>query len=132
MPATGDAGRTIEVQEPRSSRWLRASPASGEVEPDENLLDAAHREFFEETGHTLAGPAIPLAPVLQMAGRLVHVSAIEADLDPSTIRSNSFPLEWPPRSGQVRQFPEVDRAAWFEITHAQAKSTKDRSLCSTK
>ena len=89
-----------------------------------NLLDAAHREFFEETGLTLEGPAIPLAPVRQRAGKLVHVWAIEADIDPATIRSNSFPLEWPPRSGQVRQFPEVDRAAWFDLAEARSKIHK--------
>ena len=100
------------------------SVAKGEVEPAENLLDAAHREFFEETGITMAGRAIPLAPVWQAGGKLVHVWAIEADIDPSTIRSNSFPLEWPPRSGQVRQFPEIDRAAWFEIAEARSKIHK--------
>ena len=78
----------------------------------------------EETGLTLAGPAIPLAPIRQASGKLVHVWAIEADIDPSTIRSNSFPLEWPPRSGQVRQFPEVDRAAWFDLAEARSKIHK--------
>ena len=75
-------------------------------------------------GITIAGRAIPLAPVRQAGGKLVHVWAIEADLDPSTIRSNSFPLEWPPRSGQVRQFPEVDRAAWFNLAEARSKVHK--------
>ena len=100
------------------------SVAKGEVERDEDLLDAAHREFSEETGLTLAGPAMPLAPMRQAAGKLVHVWAIEADIDPSAIQSNSFPLEWPPRSGQVRQFPEVDRAAWFDLADAQSKIHK--------
>ena len=63
------------------------------------------REFFEETGLTLAGPTMALAPVRQAAGKLVYVWVIEADIDPFAIWSNSFPLEWPPRSGQVRQFP---------------------------
>ena len=75
------------------------SVAKGEVEGDEDLLHAAHREFSEETGFTLAGRAFPLAPIRQASGKLVRVWAIEADIDPSTIRSNSFPLEWPPRSG---------------------------------
>ena len=100
------------------------SVAKGEVEPDEDLLHAAHREFSEETGLTLAGPAIPLAPIRQASGKLVHVWAIEADIDPSVIQSNSFPLEWPPRSGQVRQFPEVDRAAWFDLADARSKIHK--------
>ena len=67
---------------------------------------------------------MPLAPVRQAAGKQVHVWAIEADIDPSTIQSNSFPLEWPPRSGQARQFPEVDRAAWFGLADARSKIHK--------
>jgi predicted NUDIX family NTP pyrophosphohydrolase len=100
------------------------SVAKGEVERDEDLLDAAHREFLEETGLALAGPVTALDPVRQPTGKLVHVWAIEADPDPSAIQSNSFPLEWPPRSGQVRQFPEVDRAAWFDIAEAEGKIHK--------
>ena len=100
------------------------SVAKGEVEADEELLDSAHREFFEETGLRLAGPAIPLAPVRQAGGKLIHVWAIEADIDASVVQSNSFPLEWPPRSGKVRQFPEVDRAAWFDLADARSKIHK--------
>ena len=98
------------------------SVAKGEVEPDEELLQAAHREFAEETGLTLEGPTIALGPARQASGKLVHVWAIEADIDPSRIRSNTFPLEWPPRSGQIREFPEVDRAAWFSVTEARSKN----------
>jgi predicted NUDIX family NTP pyrophosphohydrolase len=65
-----------------------------------------------------------LDPVRQASGKLVHAWAIEAEIDPASIRSNSFPLEWPPRSGHVRQFPEVDRAAWFDITEALSKIHK--------
>jgi predicted NUDIX family NTP pyrophosphohydrolase len=97
------------------------SVAKGEVETGEDLLQAAHREFSEETGLTLAGPATPLAAVRQASGKLVHVWAIEADIDPTAIESNSFQLEWPPRSGQVQQFPEVDRAAWFGLAEARSK-----------
>jgi predicted NUDIX family NTP pyrophosphohydrolase len=100
------------------------SVAKGEVEPGEDLLHAAHREFSEETGFTLVEPAIPLAPIRQASGKLVHVWAIEADIDPSVVQSNSFPLEWPPRSGQIRQFPEVDRAAWFDLAEARNKIHK--------
>ena len=100
------------------------SVAKGEVEQDEDLLHAAHREFSEETGLTLIGREIPLAAVRQAGGKLVHVWAIEADIDPAVVQSNSFPLEWPPRSGQVRQFPEVDRAAWFDLADARSKIHK--------
>jgi predicted NUDIX family NTP pyrophosphohydrolase len=100
------------------------SVAKGEVEQHEDLLSAARREFAEETGLALPGPATPLAPVRQPSGKLVHVWAIEADIDPSTIRSNVFPLEWPPRSGILRQFPEVDRAAWFDLDAARSRIHK--------
>ena len=100
------------------------SVAKGEAAQDENLLDAAHREFSEETGLTLAAPATALTPVRQPGGKLVHVWAIEADIDPAAIRSNLFPLEWPPRSGHVRQFPEVDRGAWFDLAEARTKIHK--------
>ena len=97
------------------------SVAKGEVEQKEDLVDAARREFAEETGLTMAGPILPLTPLRQASGKLIHVWAIEADLDPSAVRSNLFPLEWPPRSGEVRQFPEVDRAAWFDLAEARSK-----------
>jgi predicted NUDIX family NTP pyrophosphohydrolase len=100
------------------------SVAKGEVEEDEDLLHAAHREFSEETGLSLAGSGTPLTPVRQASGKLVHVWAIGADIDPSAIRSKSFPLEWPPRSGQILQFPEVDRAAWFALGSARCKIHK--------
>ena len=96
----------------------------GRVEQDEDLLHAAHREFSEETGLTSVAPTTPLAPVRQPSGKLVYVWAIETDIDPSTFQSNSFPLEWPPRSGQVRQFPEVDRVAWFDLAEARIKIHK--------
>ena len=100
------------------------SVAKGEVEPDEDLLHAAHREFSEETGLKLAGRTIPLAPIRQASGKLFHVWAIEAEIDPFVVQSNSFPLEWPPRSGHSRQFPEVDRAAWFDLAEARGKIHK--------
>jgi predicted NUDIX family NTP pyrophosphohydrolase len=100
------------------------SVAKGEVEQNEDLLDAARREFAEETGLTMAGPFLPLTPLRQTSGKLVHVWAIEADVDSSTVRSNLFPLEWPPRSGQVRQFPEIDRAGWFGPDEARSKLHK--------
>jgi predicted NUDIX family NTP pyrophosphohydrolase len=100
------------------------SVAKGEVEQDEDLLRAAHREFLEETGLTLAGPGFRLAPLRQNAGKLVHAWAIEADIDPAAIRSNFFQLEWPPRSGQLREFPEVDRAGWFALAEARSKIHK--------
>jgi predicted NUDIX family NTP pyrophosphohydrolase len=103
------------------------SVAKGEVEPNEDLLSAARREFAEETGLALPGPAIPLVPVRQASGKLVHVWAVEAEIDPAAIRSNVFPLEWPPRSGLLRQFPEVHRAAWFGLDDARGRIHKGQA-----
>jgi len=100
------------------------SIAKGEVEDGEDLLAAAHREFGEETGFRLAGPSVALEPVRQAGGKIVHAFAIEAELDPTAIRSNTFTLEWPPRSGRFREYPEVDRAAWFALADARSRIHK--------
>jgi len=94
----------------------------GEVEPEEDLLAVARREFTEETGHQLAdGPLIELGDIRQKSGKLVLAWAVEADLDPETVVSNSFEMEWPPRSGRVREFPEIDRVAWFDLRAARVR-----------
>ena len=96
----------------------------GEAEPGEDLLAAAMREFQEETGLAIDGDVRALAPVRQPSGKRVHAWALEADVDAGAIRSNSFEMEWPPRSGLRREFPEVDRAAWFDLPTARSKITK--------
>ncbi len=93
----------------------------GELQADEDHLAAARREFAEETGHTLVGDFTPLASVRLKSGKVIHAFAIEGDLDPSAIHSNFFETEWPPRSGVLRQYPEVDRAAFFSLSDASAK-----------
>ncbi len=93
----------------------------GEVEPGEAPLDAARREFEEETGVRLAGPFVELPPVRQRGGKVVHAWAVEADCDPDGIRSDTVTLEWPPRSGRTVAFPEVDRAAFFDLGEARRK-----------
>jgi predicted NUDIX family NTP pyrophosphohydrolase len=85
----------------------------GEFAEDEEKLIAARREFREETGLALDGAFLELAPVKQTGGKLVFAWAIEQDLDASAVRSNTFAMEWPPKSGQTKEFPEIDRAAWF-------------------
>jgi predicted NUDIX family NTP pyrophosphohydrolase len=85
------------------------------------LLDAAKREFTEETGFAVEGEFLPLDPVKQKGGKVVHAWAIEADCDPSQARSNSFSLEWPPKSGRTQEFPEVDRVGWFTIAEARKR-----------
>jgi predicted NUDIX family NTP pyrophosphohydrolase len=93
----------------------------GEYTSDENPLDAARREFREETGHDIDGDFIELTPVRQKAGKLVQAWAVEGDINPDLLQSNSFEIEWPPRSGKYRSFPEVDKAAWFNPKEAKTK-----------
>jgi predicted NUDIX family NTP pyrophosphohydrolase len=95
--------------------------AKGGPAPGEELLAAARREFAEETSFRLDGAATPLEPITQRGGKVVHAFAIEAELDPAALRSNEFELEWPPRSGGRRSFPEVDRAAWFTLDEARRR-----------
>jgi predicted NUDIX family NTP pyrophosphohydrolase len=93
----------------------------GEFEEGEDPLQAAKREFTEETGFPIDGEFRPLEPVKQQGGKVVYAWAVEADCDASQIRSNSFSMEWPPKSGRMQKFPEVDRAQWFNIPEAQKR-----------
>jgi predicted NUDIX family NTP pyrophosphohydrolase len=93
----------------------------GEAAPGEDLLICAQREFTEETGFTIAGEFRALAPIKQSGGKLVHAWAVEGDCDAAAIKSNTFDLEWPPRSGRVQAFSEVDRAQWFGLASARDK-----------
>ncbi len=93
----------------------------GEAEQDDDLLVTAVREFREETGVEPRGPFVPLTPVKQKGGKLVHAWAVEGDLDATTIKSNTFLMEWPPRSGERVEFPEIDRAEFFDLGTANAK-----------
>ena len=93
----------------------------GEVEQGEDPLTVARREFEEETGTPAEGPAIDLGSIRQAGGKLVRAWALEGDLDPTAIRSNTFTLEWPPGSGKLARFPEVDRAEFFGLSAAKAK-----------
>ena len=93
----------------------------GEYEDGEEPLAAAKREVSEETGLNVAGDFVALGEVKQAGGKRVTAWAIETDFDPASLRSNTFSVEWPPRSGKVREFPEVDRADWFPIAAARRK-----------
>lgn len=97
------------------------SVPKGEVDADEELLQAAQREFHEETGFTAQGPFFSLRPLTQRGGKVVHAWAVPGDCDPARLRSNAFTMEWPPRSGAMRDFPEVDRAAWFSLDEASRR-----------
>jgi predicted NUDIX family NTP pyrophosphohydrolase len=99
----------------------------GGIEEHEDPLQAARREFTEETGGAVTGEFIELTPLRQASGKLVHAWAVQANFDPSALRSNSFSMEWPPRSGRQAEFPEVDRAAWFSLEHARVKILKGQA-----
>ena len=93
----------------------------GEFDDDEKPLEAAIRELKEETGIVLKGDFIELTPVKQKSGKLVYAFAKEHDLDPSQIKSNEFEMEWPPKSGKKKMFPEIDKAEWFDKKIAKDK-----------
>lgn len=90
----------------------------GELEPGDEPLAAAIREFKEETGFDPHGPFIPLGRITQKSGKVVEAWAFEGDCDPALARSNTFALEWPPKSGRLQEFPEVDRVAFFPVDAA--------------
>lgn len=125
--ATG--GLEVLLVHPGGPFWARRdlgawSIPKGEYGPDETPLAAARREFAEELGVAAPeGPVEDLGEVRQKSGKRVRAWALAGDLDPSRVRSNTFTLEWPPRSGVTQEFPEVDRAAWFELTVAREKIT---------
>lgn len=107
--------------------WARKDQAAwsvpkGEIEAGEDPLDAARREFAEELGLPApAGPLVPLGEVRQRSGKVVTVWAVEGDLDPRAVVPGTFEMEWPPRSGQLRGFPEVDRVEWCDLQLARTR-----------
>ena len=118
--------REVFLVHPGGPFWARKdrqawSIPKGECDVGEDALAAARREFAEETVVHPDGPLIPLALRKQAGGKVVHAWAVEGDCDPGTIRSNTFTMEWPPRSGRMQPFPEVDRAAWFPLSEAREK-----------
>ena len=96
----------------------------GEYASEEDPFHVAKREFHEETGFQAAGEFIPLTPLKQPSGKIITAWAVEGDCDVSTVKSNTFVMEWPPRSGRQQEFPEVDRAGWFSISDAKMKIAK--------
>lgn len=106
----------------------------GEVTDGGDLIGTAYREFAEETGHNLAdvtrqpdGVLIDLGFVIQASGKRVHCWAIEGDLDPATASSNTFEMPWPPESGRIGTFPEIDRLAWFSLGEARRHANRSQA-----
>lgn len=111
---------------PGGPLWARKDAGAwtipkGELDDAEAPLAAAKREFAEETGFAIEGEFVALAPVRQRSGKIVLAWAVEGDCDAAAIRSNTFALEWPPKSGRVRDVPEIDRAEWFPVAEARTK-----------
>ena len=111
---------------PGGPYWARKDAGAwsipkGLVGPDGDLVAAAKRELAEETSFIADGPLVALAPVRQKSGKIVHAFALEADFDLAQFASNSFEIEWPPRSGTRRAFPEIDRIGYFGVNEAMRK-----------
>jgi predicted NUDIX family NTP pyrophosphohydrolase len=121
-----DHALQVFLVHPGGPYWARKDEGAwsipkGEVAEGTDPLATANIEFQEETGSPLQGQLIALEPLEQPSGKLVHAWAVEGDIDPASIRSNTFALEWPPRSGRTQKFPEVDRADWFDLATARRK-----------
>jgi predicted NUDIX family NTP pyrophosphohydrolase len=121
-----DGRLQVFLVHPGGPFWARKDEGAwsipkGEVGDGEDPLAAAKREFEEETGIQPSGDFVPLAAIRQKAGKVVQAWAFAGDCNPRQTRSNSFTMEWPPRSGKQEEFPEVDRAEFFEIEEAKHK-----------
>lgn len=121
-----DAGIEVFLVHPGGPFWAKKDLGSwsipkGEYAEGEDPLAAARREFHEETGFTAEGNFTALGELKQPGGKIVSAWAMEGDCDPAQLRSNTFQLEWPPRSGKHIEVPEVDRGAWFSIDEARTK-----------
>jgi predicted NUDIX family NTP pyrophosphohydrolase len=124
-----DDGIEVLLAHPGGPFWAKKDEGAwsipkGEFSPGEDPLDAAKREFKEEMGLAVSGDFHPLLPIKQAGGKVVQAWAVEGDYDPSAIKSNTFTIEWPPKSGRQTEFPEVDRAGWFSLTQARIKVLK--------
>src|SRR5215831_13942958 len=132
MYRRGASGLELLLVHPGGPFWKNKdlgawSIPKGEYAEGEDPLAVAKRELEEETGARPSGVFLPLGDVVQGGGKVVTAFALAGDLDPATLRSNTFELEWPPRSGRKASFPEVDRAQWFSPAEARAKILKGQS-----
>ena len=132
MYRRGASGLEVLLAHPGGPLWARKDAGSwtmpkGQFTDGELPLDAARREFEEEMGTAPTGNFQPLGTVKQPSGKVIHAWAAESDFDARTVRSNLFSMEWPPRSGRMGEFPEVDRAGWFPIEEAREKIIKGQA-----
>ena len=121
-----DRGVEVFLVHPGGPFWAKKDSGAwsipkGEYPDREDPLEAAKREFQEETGFTPEGRFIELSEVRQAGGKVVMAWAVEGDCDPAQLKSNTFPIEWPPRSGRRIEAPEVDRGAWFTMDEARVR-----------
>ena len=121
-----EPGVEVFLVHPGGPFWARKDAGAwsipkGEFGPEESPLDAARREFTEETGVVATGSFTPLGTIRQAGGKTIHAFAVSTDFDEEKIVSNTFEMEWPPRSGRFAEFPEVDRAGWFPLEMAAEK-----------
>lgn len=126
MYRTAGPGLSILLVHPGGPFWRNKDAGAwsipkGEIGAGEDAAAVARREFEEELGTALPGALIPLGEIRQKGGKIVEAFAVEGDIDTSRIVSNSFECEWPPRSGRIQSFPEVDRAEWFSVGAAREK-----------
>jgi predicted NUDIX family NTP pyrophosphohydrolase len=125
----GRSGIELFLVHPGGPYWAKKDDAAwsipkGLFDESEDPLAAAKREFHEETGSQIQGAFIPLGQFRQPGGKIVTAFAVEADVDETSITSSQFEMEWPPGSGKRRGYPEVDRAAWFDVETARRKAHK--------
>jgi len=121
-----ETGLEVLILHPGGPFWAKKDDGAwsipkGEYLEGEDAFSVAKREFFEETGSELNGRGVELTPAKQPSGKIIRAWAVEGDIDAASIHSNSFSMEWPPKSGRAQEFPEIDRALWCELRVARTK-----------
>jgi predicted NUDIX family NTP pyrophosphohydrolase len=128
----GPSGLEVLLAHPGGPLWARKDEGAwtlpkGQFTDGEAPLDAAKREFEEEMGSKPSGDFQPLGTLKQPSGKIIHAWAARSDFDETTVKSNLFSMEWPPKSGRMGEFPEIDRAGWFSIEEARGKILKGQA-----